>query len=258
MSFNYQQGLSSGMQGAQMGGQVGGVYGAIAGGTLGLIMGGLDDSAEKAAKAFNDQVVKAAATDLMDMRRQQNIQNIRTSQALQSYQINNKTQASTINANIGAADIIGSSASALKQAMDFQSSQAQAEVMSNWSTGVDNYNRSIDTATNQRESQLKRTSGEQGADIGALISGGMALYEEFGADSTSTSGGTSTTPTSLMSSVRETWEGGTGAGLSTGGSSLGTSSYFNLDMQSVLPSKLTSSTSVPYPFRTGLSSYPIL
>lgn len=230
MSFNMSKGLSSGMQGAQMGGQVGGVYGAIAGGALGLVLGGSDDSAEKAAKAYNDQVVKAAATDLMDMRRQQNIQNIRTSQALQSYQINNKTQASTINANIGAADIIGGSANALKQAMDFQSTQAQAEVMSNWSTGVANYNRSIDTATNQRESQLKRTSGEQGADIGALISGGMGLWGEYGADVKGAFGGTESSgfllsspsinelsPVSLMSSMRETWEGGTGVGLGSSG-----------------------------------------
>ena len=226
MSFNTQKGLSSGIQGAQMGGQVGGVYGAIAGGVLGLVLGGSDDSAEKAAKAYNDQVVKAAATDLMDMRRQQNIQNIRTSQALQSYQINNKTQASTINANIGAADIIGSSAKALKQAMDFQSTQAQAAVMSNWSTGVDNYNRTIDTATNQRESQLKRTSGEQGADMGALISGGMALWGDYGGDVKDMFGGGSSSsfvlsspsinelsPVSLMSSMKETWEGGSGAGL---------------------------------------------
>lgn len=226
MNFNYQKGLSSGMQGAQLGGQVGGAYGAIAGGVLGLVVGGMDDSAEKATKAFNDQVVKAAATDLMDMRRQQNIQNIRTSQALQSYQINNKTQASTINANLGAADIIGSSAKALKQAMDFQTTQAQAEVMNNWSTGVDNYNRTIDTATNQRESQLKRTSGEQGADMGALISGGMALWGEYGGDAKDMFGGGSSSsfvlsspsinelsPVSLMSSMKETWEGGSGAGL---------------------------------------------
>ena len=226
MSFNVQKGLASGMQGAQLGGKLGGVYGAIGGGILGLMLGGSDDSAEKAAKAYNDQVVKAAATDLMDMRRQQNIQNIRTSQALQSYQINNKTQASTINANIGAADIIGSSAKALKQAMDFQSTQAQAATLSTWSTGVDNYNRTIDTATNQREGQLQRTSGQQGADLGSLISGGMALWGEYGADAKSMLRGSSSnsfllsspsinelSPVSLMSSMREIWEGGSGVGL---------------------------------------------
>lgn len=230
MSFNISKGLSSGMQGAQLGGQVGGVYGAIGGGILGLVLGGSDDSAEKAVKAMNDQVVKAAATDLMDMRRQQNIQNIRTAQALHNYQINNKTQASTINANLGAADIIGSSATALKQAMDFQSTQAQAAVMSNWETSVDNYNRAIDTATNQRESQLKRTTGEQGVDLGALISDGMSLYNQYGGDIKDMFGGGSSTstvisspsinelsPVSLMSSMRETWEGGTGVGLGSSG-----------------------------------------
>ena len=217
--------INSAMQGAKLGGQLGGGWGALGGGILGLVLGS-DDSAEKAAKAMNDQVVKAAATDLMDMRRQQNIQNIRTSQALHSYQINNKVQASTINANLGAADIIGSSAKALKQVMDYQTNEAQAAVLSNWSTGLDNYNRSIDTATNQRIGQLQRTSGEQGADLGSLISGGMDLYNQYGGDVKDMFGGGSSTstiisspsinelpPVSLMSSMKETWEGGTGVGL---------------------------------------------
>ena len=253
MSFNTSKGLSTGMQGAQLGGKVGGVYGAIGGGLLGLVLGGSDDSAEKAAKAYNDQVVKAAATDLMDMRRQQNIQNIRTSQALHSYQVNNKTQASTINANIGAADIIGSSAKALKQAMDFQSTQAQAAVMSNWSTSVDNYNRTIDTATNQRESQLKRTSGEQGADLGSLISGGMALWGEYGADIKGAFGGAESSsfllsspsinelsPVSLMSSMKETWEGGSGIGLGSSALFEPSKGYNDFDDVPVqLPSNIT-------------------
>lgn len=217
--------INSAMQGAKLGGQLGGGWGALGGGILGLVLGS-DDSAEKAAKAMNDQVVKAAATDLMDMRRQQNIQNIRTSQALHSYQINNKVQASTINANLGAADIIGSSAKALKQVMDYQTNEAQAAVLSNWSTGLDNYNRSIDTATNQRIGQLQRTSGEQGADLGSLISGGMDLYNQYGGDVKDMFGGGSSTstiisspsinelpPVSLMSSMKEIWEGGTGVGL---------------------------------------------
>lgn len=220
--------LNSAIQGAQMGGQLGGAWGAAAGGVLGLILGGqADKAAEEATKKFNDQIVKAAATDLMDMRRQQNIQNIRTSQALHSYQINNKVQASTVNANLGAADIIGSSAKALKQVMDYQTNEAQAAVLSNWSTGLDNYNRAIDTATNQRESQLQRTSGQKGADLGAAISGGMDLYNQYGDEFAGMFGGSGTSnsfvlsspsinelePVSLMGSMREVWEGGTGIGL---------------------------------------------
>lgn len=214
--------LNSAIQGAQMGGQLGGAWGAAAGGVLGLLLGSqADKAAEEMTKKYNAEVVKAAATDLMDMRRQQNIQNIRTSQALHSYQMNNKTQASTVNANLGAADIIGSSAKALKQVMDYQTNEAQAAVLSNWSTGLDNYNRAIDTATNQRESQLKRTSGEKGADLGAAISGGMDLYNQYGEEFTDMFRGSEHTthtiyqlpPVSLMGSMREVWEGGTGEGL---------------------------------------------
>lgn len=216
MAFNLQGGLSSGMQGAQLGGQVGGMYGAVGGGILGLLMGGSDNSAAEAAKKYNDAVVKNAAQDLFDMRRQQNIQNMRTSKTLANYAVQNKTAASTITASLGAADIIGSSATALKQAMDFQTKQAQADTMLNWETGVDNYNRTIDTATEQRVSSLQRSTGQQPSDIGALVQSGMSLYEEFGTEVKSLfSKSTPATSTQLMDSLKYEWEGGTGAGLPT-------------------------------------------
>lgn len=225
MSLNFQQGLASGMQGAKLGGKFGGLYGAIGGGILGLVLGGSDNSAEKAAKQYNDQVVKFAAQDLFDMRRQQNIQNARASQALEQYQTNNKVQGSTINANMGAADIIGSSAQALKQTLAFQTQEAMAQTLANWDVGIANYNTTIDRNTNQRAASLQRSTGQQGADLGSLISAGVDLYNEYGAEVKSRLQRTEHTthtiyqfpPVSLMGSMREVWEGGTGVGLASAG-----------------------------------------
>ncbi|QGH73783.1 internal virion protein B [Vibrio phage vB_VhaP_VH-5] len=223
MAFNLQGGLSSGIQGAQLGGQVGGVYGAIGGGILGLLAGGSDNSAAEAVKKYNDAVVKNAAQDLFDMRRQQNIQNMRTARTLANYAVQNKTAASTITASLGAADIIGSSATALKQAMDYQTKQAQADTMLNWGTEVDNYNRAIDTATEQRVSSLQRSTGQE-LDVGALVQGGMALYSGYNNGFEDMFGLTpakgnpitnASAPVSMMDSLKHTWEGGSGLGLPT-------------------------------------------
>ena len=113
--------LGTAMQGAQLGGTLGGAYGAAAGGLIGLIAGGKAQKAQEASlRKYNDQVVKMANQDLFDLRKQQNVENIRTAQALSTYQANSKVQRSALTASLGAADIIGSSAQALKQVMDFQ------------------------------------------------------------------------------------------------------------------------------------------
>ena len=172
------QGINSGMQGAQLGGKLGGGWGAAIGGVLGLVSGNAAAKrAEKAQDKYNDQVVKLAAQDLFDMRRVQNVQNIRTAQALSTYQTNKKTQTSTIVASLGAADIIGSSAQALQQTLEYQTNEAMAETMNNWETGVENYNTQINQQTAQRDSTLQKAAAEgTEIDAGALLSAGVDLY----------------------------------------------------------------------------------
>lgn len=170
--------LSTGMQGAQLGGKFGGAWGAAGGAVLGFIAGSKAEKRQnEATKKYNDQVVKFAAQDLFDLRRQQNVENVRTAQALSSYQDNKKVQNSAVTASMGAADIIGSSAQALKQVMDFQTNEAQAEVMINWEQGIDNYNTNINQLQNQRAGQFKRQSAAGQEDIGALASGVMGVYK---------------------------------------------------------------------------------
>lgn len=169
------------MQGAQLGGKFGGPWGAAGGAVLGFLAGGKAEKRQnEATKKYNDQVVKFAAQDLFDMRRQQNQENVRTAQALSSYQDNKKVQNSAITASLGAADIIGSSAQALKQATDFQTQQAQAETMLNWETGVENYNTNINQLENQRNTQFKRQSAAGQEDLGALVSGAVTAFQSAG------------------------------------------------------------------------------
>lgn len=172
------QGINSGMQGAQLGGKLGGGWGAAIGGVLGLFSGNAAAKrAEKARDKYNDQVVKLAAQDLFDMRRVQNVQNIRTAQALSTYQTNKKTQTSTIVASLGAADIIGSSAQALQQTLEYQTNEAMADTMNNWEAGVENYNIQINQQTAQRDSTLQKAAAEgTEIDAGALLSAGVDLY----------------------------------------------------------------------------------
>ena len=170
--------LGTAMQGAQLGGKFGGAWGAAGGAVLGFLAGGkAQKRQDEAIKQYNNQVVKYAAQDLFDLKRQQNVENIRTSQALSTYQDNKKVQNSAITAAMGAADIIGSSAQALKQTLDFQTQQAQAETMLNWETGIENYNTTIDSAQNARSATLTRNvEGRGQEDFGALISGAVDVY----------------------------------------------------------------------------------
>lgn len=174
--------LGTAMQGAQLGGKFGGAWGAAGGAVLGFLAGGkAQKRQDEAVKQYNNQVVKYAAQDLFDLRKQQNVENIRTSQALATYQGNKKVQNSAITAAMGAADIIGSSAQALKQTLDFQTQQAQAEVMNNWETGIENYNTTIDSAQNARSATLTRNvEGRGQEDLGALVKGAADLYKNYG------------------------------------------------------------------------------
>lgn len=173
--------LGTAMQGAQLGGKFGGAWGAAGGAVLGFLAGGKAEKRQnEATKQYNNQVVKYAAQDLFDLRRQQNVENIRTSKALASYTDNKQVQSSAVTAAMGAADIIGSSAQALKQTLDFQTQQAQAETMLNWETGIENYNTNIDQLENQRSAQFKRQSAGGQEDLGALVKGAASLYKNYG------------------------------------------------------------------------------
>lgn len=173
--------LSTAMQGAQLGGKFGGPWGAAGGAILGFIAGGKAEKRQnEATKKYNDQVVKYAAQDLFDLRRQQNVENVRTAQALSSYQMGKKVQNSAITASLGASDIIGSSASALKNTLDFQTQQAEAETMLNWETGIENYNTGINQLNNQRDAQFKRQNAAGQEDLGALVKGAASLYKDYG------------------------------------------------------------------------------
>lgn len=180
---NAQQGLQLGMQGAQIGGQLGGGWGAVAGGVGGLLLGLTGKDRQKTmAKQYNDQVVKFAAQDLFDLRREQNFENMRTAQALASYQDQSKVGRASLTASAGASDILGSSADALAQTLDFQTKEAMAQTVMNWDIGIGNYNIQIDQMSNQRLASLQRYKESQPMDLGKLVSSGISMYKQYGGD----------------------------------------------------------------------------
>lgn len=178
MSFKAQQGLGLGLQGAQLGGQVGGAWGAVIGGAIGLFTGlTASDNEKKMMQRYNDEVVKNAASDLFEMRRQLNEENIRTSMALAQYQAQRKVATGTVNAQIGAAELLGSSAEAFKQTYDFQTQEAMNQTILNAQVGYENYNTMIDQMTNQREGQLQRYRNQpQQNNVGSLLQAGFGAY----------------------------------------------------------------------------------
>lgn len=179
---NYAMVGSSAAQYAQMGGKLGGGYGAIAGGVIGAILG--RSSAKKAQKAldqYNDQVVKNAATELFDMQRVNNAQKRVLGSALHEYSMQQSLAQGSYNAAYGAADMVGGSADALAQTLDYQTKQAKAELMYNYDMSVDNYNRSINSMASEASARLKRSTGAevQGANFDALASKGAEMYSNY-------------------------------------------------------------------------------
>lgn len=178
---NSRGGMQMGMQGAMMGAQVGGPWGALIGGGLGFLFGNSMPDNEKIMKQkFNDEVVRNTARSMFEMQREQTQENKRTSAALASYQSNRKVQASTMNANYGAADIIGSSAEALKQTLDWQTNEAMNQTVLNAITGAENFNTRLDQLTNQATNQLQRNrEGSATINPAELVQTGMSLYSTF-------------------------------------------------------------------------------
>lgn len=182
MAGNMQAGLSTGMQGAQMGGQVGGVWGAVIGGIGGFALGYNTPDYEKLAREkYNNEVVKNTVTALFDMRRVQNVENMRTAQALETYRDNQRVTESQYNAAFGAADIIGSSSEALGQTLDWQTDQAVAQTWLNYEIGIDNYNTAVEGTVNSAMAGLRRTKGATNSmDLGALTKSGISMYQQYG------------------------------------------------------------------------------
>lgn len=178
-------GLQGAMAGAQMG-AIFGPWGAAIGGAVGLFAGlGKSDPNEaalKAQKKFNDEVVKNTATDLFDQQRSQQVQRMQTARALQTYQAQGKTSISQVRAGMGAADLIGSSAVALAQAIDSQTTRALAGVELNSQILYDNYLTGINQTTNKGVNSLQRnieTQQQQGLDIGSLYQAGKGMYGSY-------------------------------------------------------------------------------
>lgn len=232
MAGNMQAGLSTGMQGAQMGGQVGGMWGAVIGGVAGFALGyGTPDYEKIAREKYNNEVVKNTISSLFDMRRVQNVENMRTAQALAAYRDQQAVTTSSYNAQYGANDVVGASADALKNTLAFQTDQAIAQTWFNYETGIDNYNIGVEGTVNSALAGLRRTKGDQRTmDLGALTKSGLDMYKQYGgsfsnAMSNMWGGGTTTTQSVSggglggLSDFGSFGKGGSASGL-TGGSSL--------------------------------------
>mgnify|MGYP001258065651 FL=1 len=174
------------VQGAQFGGQVGGSWGAAIGGTIGLLAGAFGGDplrhAKKAQERYNAEVVKHTAMSLFDRERAQQVERMRTAKALQSYQAQGKTQISTVRANYGAADLVGASAQALAQTLDYQTKQAEAATLFNYGVSFDNYVTDIEAIGQRGVNSLQRTldaAPQQAMDIGQLYAAGKSMYEGF-------------------------------------------------------------------------------
>jgi len=184
MSTSLSGGLQGGMQGAQMGAQFG-PYGALIGGVVGGVLGIFEAKEQKERlKAFNSQVVRNAAQQMFDLQRQRGIENLRTSQALDAYSDQRRVTMGNFNANFGAADIIGSSADALKQTLDFQTNQAKRQVWIDWDIGVDNQNTTLNQITNAATAQLQRKIGGQQQDLTSVFKSGLDLYSKYKTNNT--------------------------------------------------------------------------
>lgn len=193
MALNVQGGLQGAQQGAQMGSMFGGygaAYGAIAGGILGLFQ---PDTEKEMIQKWNAQVVKNFSEDLFDLRRVQNIENIRTAQALLNYQDQKAVARASMNANYGAAELLGSSAQALVQTMEFQTQQATAQVWQNYETNIDNMNNTLEQMANRASANLKDRQQGGSQDYSGLVKGGIDLYSKLKGKGTARQASTTST-----------------------------------------------------------------
>lgn len=183
---NMNNAATGAMQGASMGGQFGGAWGAVIGGVLGGVLGyntaNPTKAALKAQEKYNSEVVRHTVQSLFDRERAQQVERMRTARALQSYQAQGKTQISTVRAGYGAADLIGASAQALAQAIDYQTTQALEATRFNYAVSFDSYMTDIEATSQQGVNSLQRTidaAPQQPMDIYGMFKAGKSMYEGF-------------------------------------------------------------------------------
>ena len=159
--------------------------GAAIGGTIGLAAGLFSNADKRALKqneAWNKQVTNNVARSLFDLERQRVLERMRTTSAMLGYNAQRSTTLSSLRAQYGATDVIGSSANALKQAYAFQLDQAMAQEMFNFEVGIDNYNTSVMQTVNQGLGQLRGSiQGSGGLDLKNLVAGVGAVNSGVGA-----------------------------------------------------------------------------
>lgn len=237
---NMNNATTGAMQGASMGGSIGGGYGAIIGAVIGGVVGyNTADPVQEALdaqKKYNDLVIKNTVTDLFNTQRNHQVERMRTARALQSYQAQGKTQISTVRAGYGAADLIGASAQALAQAIDYQTTQALAGVDLNYQVLYGNYLTSIDQISNRGDTQIQReikesylhnnfsikSTMEQGKSMMGGMGGGGGMFSSVnnggsgGIMGTGSGGGYSGTMDygSLSNVSNVNWSGGGSLGIS--------------------------------------------
>ena len=178
--------IMGGLQGAQQGAQVGSLFGAqgtVIGSGIGFIAGLFQSDPAKAAleaqRKYNAEVVKNTVTDLFDQERSQQVERMRTARALQSYQAQGKTQISTVRAGYGAADLIGASAQALAQSIDYQTNQALEATRFNYAVGFENYLTGINQTTNKGVNSLQRSIDlpeQKPMDIMGMFNAGKSVF----------------------------------------------------------------------------------
>lgn len=180
--MNFNAGGSTAMNGMAVGslfGPKGAAIGAGIGLVAGLFSADRSKAALKAQQKYNDEVVKNTITDLFDRERAQQVERMRTAKALQSYQAQGKTQISTVRAGYGAADLIGASAQALAQAIDYQTTQALEATRFNYAVGFDNYLTNINQITNKGVNAVQQgvdSGQQQPLDIYSMFKAGKELY----------------------------------------------------------------------------------
>lgn len=183
--MNLASGINAASTGAQLGSNFGPMGTAIGAG-VGLAAG-LFDNREKAAMKqldqFNKQVVTNTARSLFDLERQRVSERMRTVQAIGSYQAQRTTALSSLKAQYGAMDVIGSSADAMKQAYSYQVDQALAQEAFNFEVGIDNYNTDVMSIVNQGLSQIRYSTGNEATklDVKGLVGGVKDLKAGYSA-----------------------------------------------------------------------------
>ena len=165
MSGNLEGGISTGMTGAQVGGQVGGPWGAVIGAVAGFVIGAANDPDKRLKERtvkWNNEVTKNVAHSLFDLERQRVSERMRTASAVVGYNAQRSTTLSSLRAQYGAIDVIGSSTNALKQAYAFQLDQAIERENFNFEVGIDSYNTSVLQVVNHGLGQLRYDYKQQG------------------------------------------------------------------------------------------------